>query len=297
MARHKPTAGIAAGEGAQRSPGRAPGVPVPLGLSFFYNKSAGNPDFHSGNQPRTVVLDNREMRLKRLRTGLAVGARLMQEQWQAIPHVCLMVTLTYRPGVEWKAKHISAYCNAFTKWLERQQSSGCYLWVMETTKAGVPHYHVLIWMKKGLFMPKADRRGWWPHGMTKTEVAVAPVQYMAKYTSKGFEHALPRRARIAGGGGLLLEHRRSRSWCLLPAYARRAFDTSDDVIRAPGGGFLSRRTGHFLISEWQLCAVGRGKVRLVYRGAAGGADFSSDVPVAHVVSGARAVRVESRDGA
>jgi len=43
-------------------------------------------------------------------------------------------------------------------------------------------------------------------------------------------------------------------------------DKADDVIRAPGGGFLSRRTGHFIISEWQLCAVGRGKIRLVYMG-------------------------------
>ena len=63
-----------------------------------------------------------------------------------------------------------------------------------------------------------------------------------------------------------LERRRARAWCLLPVYARRAFDKADDVIRAPGGGFLSRRTGHFIISEWQLCAVGRGKIRLVYMG-------------------------------
>jgi hypothetical protein len=26
----------------------------------------------------------------------------------------------------------------------------------------------LIWLTRGLWMPKADRRGWWTHGSTRT---------------------------------------------------------------------------------------------------------------------------------
>jgi len=251
-----------AARGTRRPAQPGPGVPsvavLPLGLSL-YNKS-------DEPSPRTITLDNRERRLSRMKRGVLTFARLMVDQWTQQRHLVLMVTLTYRPGVEWSARHSVRYTDALTKWLERRGSCGCYLWVMETTKAGTPHYHVMIWMTRGLFMPKADRRGWWPHGMTKTEVARSPVGYMAKYSSKGFDHELPRRARISGCGGLTGDRRRERSWWLLPAYARSAFDKADDVIRAAGGGFLSRSSGQHVRSEWRLCAVGRGKIRLVYTG-------------------------------
>ena len=279
----KPGRGKDAPPGAAQRPRREPG---PLGLSL-YNKS-------DAPQPRTLVLDNRETRLQRMKRGVLTFARLMVDQWQHRRHLVLMVTLTYRPGVEWKPRHIVRYTDALTKWLERRGSDGCYLWVMETTKAGVPHYHVMVWMSRGLFMPKADKRGWWPHGMTKTEVARMPVGYMAKYASKGAfdDKALPKRARIAGGGGLQPGARRERSWWLLPAYARSAFDISDAAIRAAGGGFISRRTGLHVASEWQLLAVGRSKIRLIYTGPP---DLVRDVPESDVVSCTRPVGVDVRD--
>ena len=36
-------------------------------------------------------------------------------------------------------------------------------------------------------MPKADKQGWWRHGMTNTVPARSPVGYLCKYTSKGID--------------------------------------------------------------------------------------------------------------
>jgi len=224
-----------------------------------------------------------------MKQGVITHARLMADQWVHVRHSVVMVTLTYRPGVSWSPGHISDYTHRLSQWLRRRGSDACYTWVMETTAAGVPHYHVLIWLTRGLWMPKADRRGWWTHGSTRTEVTRSAVGYIAKYASKGFEHDLPRRARISGSAGLDLAARRERAWWLLPAYARSAFDKSDHVIRAAGGGFISRVSGQFVASEWVLCAVGRGYVRLRPRGA----DFRGDVPVSDIVGGAGAGRINA----
>ena len=58
-----------------------------------------------------------------------------------------------------------------------------YVWVLELTKRGRPHYHVLFWLPKGVSMPKADKQGWWKHGMTRSG-GHSPVGYLCKYTSK-----------------------------------------------------------------------------------------------------------------
>ena len=62
-----------------------------------------------------------------------------------------------------------------------------YVWVLELTKRGRPHYHVLFWLPRGISMPKADKQGWWRHGMTNTVPARSPVGYLCKYTSKGID--------------------------------------------------------------------------------------------------------------
>ena len=106
--------------------------------------------------------------------------------------------------------------------------------------------------------------------MTKTEFVRSPVGYMAKYSSKGFDHGLPRSARFSGSEGLDESRRSERAWWLLPAYARSAFNIADAAMRAVGGDFISRVTGHWVQSDWKLYAVGRGMVRLVYIGAPAG---------------------------
>ena len=98
-----------------------------------------------------------------------------------------MVTLTYREDVEWSPRQVSGYLKCVREWARRKDIFIHYVWVLELTKRGRPHYHVLFWLPKGVSMPKADKQGWWKHGMTRSEWAHSPVGYLCKYTSKGID--------------------------------------------------------------------------------------------------------------
>ena len=98
-----------------------------------------------------------------------------------------MVTLTYREDVEWSPRQVSGYLKCVREWARRKAIFLHYVWVLELTKRGRPHYHVLFWLPKGVSMPKADKQGWWKHGMTRSEWAHSPVGYLCKYTSKGID--------------------------------------------------------------------------------------------------------------
>ena len=45
------------------------------------------------------------------------------------------------------------------EWARRKDIFIHYVWVLELTKRGRPHYHVLFWLPKGVSMPKADKQG------------------------------------------------------------------------------------------------------------------------------------------
>ena len=80
-----------------------------------------------------------------------------------------MVTLTYRDDVDWSPRQVSNYLKCVREWARRKAIFLHYVWVLELTKRGRPHYHVLFWLPKGVSMPKADKQGWWKHGMTRSE--------------------------------------------------------------------------------------------------------------------------------
>lgn len=174
-------------------------------------------------------------------------------------HQVHLVTLTYAPGHEWRAKHITECVQAYRDQARRDDVEFRYEWVAELqlnrmrrrreTAAQCLHYHMLVWQPEGYSYPHPDRRGWWSHGMSNVEVARNPVGYLAKYASKGTDgEPLPRRARISGGGGLSQMGRKLASWWLRPRYVREAFpDFIDQVSRLPRvGGWINRDTGEWL---------------------------------------------------
>ena len=79
-----------------------------------------------------------------------------------------MVTLTYRDDVDWSPRQVSNYLKCVREWARRKGIFIHYVWVLELTKRGRPHYHVLFGCLKGVSMPKADKQGWWKHGMTRS---------------------------------------------------------------------------------------------------------------------------------
>jgi hypothetical protein len=164
-----------------------------------------------------------------------------------------MVTPTYRPGVEWSAGHMSEFVEAAGAWMRRQGHRFVYAWVAELQERGAVHFHLLIWLPAGVFFPRADARGWWPHGTTRTTRCDRPIGYLTKYASKleQKEGAFPRGLRLHGQGGLNAERREVRSWLMLPSYVRDHFERAARVRRIRGG-FVSLESGEFLRSEWEL---------------------------------------------
>lgn len=156
-----------------------------------------------------------------------------------------MITLTYRPDVTWRPEHVSAALKIWRRevgpWPLR------YVWVMELTKRGVPHYHVLVWLPPGVRLEKPDQSGAWPHGWSRIEAARNAVGYLVKYASKGTAEgqSIPRGARLFGVGGLDAARRLRRAWKMLPRYMRQECSPEDRVRRARGGGWISAATGQW----------------------------------------------------
>lgn len=188
---------------------------------------------------------NRRRRLSRMRRGVRQAASLLQARpgfrtWAAF------VTLTYAGGVSWSPRHVSLFLKHARAFVESKGAPFRYVWVMELTRAGVPHFHVVVFLPFGIKLPKPDDAEWWRQGSSNIERARCAVAYICKYASKGTEaDLLPRGARLFGYGGLTVPDRVQLRWHLLPRYVRELFCPADRAIRAEGGGWISRATG-----EW-----------------------------------------------
>lgn len=226
-------------------------------------------------------------RLRRLKRSVLTSARLIQEelnQDKTRRYQSFMVTLTYRVEDSWCPYQITAYIKRVRQWATRRGFPLRYIWVHELTKAGKTHYHVLFWIPiiGKMVMPAADRRGWWPHGMTQTvKVERNAVGYVAKYASKGTDDKLPKGARLSGSGGLSADSRSFRAWWMCPGYIRAwCPDYSElprrlvnpvrkaDGPKIPGtkrpkgpGGWICKASGRYLPSQYEIVSFYPVRVR------------------------------------
>lgn len=220
------------------------------------------------NEFRPVEFDAVATRHARLYRNVGVAAKLHSLSISSKKtHNVVMVTPTYAKDT-WQPSHIRDYIQCVRVWMKRRTGQPLrYIWVAEIqnkNNRGVIHYHALFFMPKGITMPKADKQGWWPHGSTRTEKAVAPVRYVMKYASKfDSKKGFPKGARTYGIGGLDKTFSRTRRWFNLPAFVKARASISDQWERAVGGGWLDRATGEVWPSEWGLCLVTKLKVAIV----------------------------------
>ena len=188
------------------------------------------------------------LRLKRLQKSVRISAQVIQDtlQQSRVKYKAHMVTLTYRDDVDWSPRQVSNYLKCVREWARRKGIFLHYVWVLELTKRGRPHYHVLFWLPRGISMPKADKQGWWRHGMTNTVPARSPVGYLCKYTSKGIDFdswgKLPRGGRLYGHGGYSPSMRITRAWLIAPAWVRELIDEIDGVKKV-GCYWVNRISG------------------------------------------------------
>lgn len=208
-------------------------------------------------------------RLMKLRMSIGMAARghAVSEKGHRSDKAW-MVTFTYRPGVDWSAKHVSEALRSFYHWCKKHGHASRYVWIAEIQDGKrradgvgrqVIHYHAVVWLPAGVRCPHFDRRGWWPHGMTRTDPPVQaknPVGYLLAYLKKDKElSAMPKGARAYGVGGLDHAMRRARRWLGLPAFVQGNSDIHDQWKRATGGGWLSPG-GVVYPSEFQRVKVG-----------------------------------------
>jgi hypothetical protein len=174
------------------------------------------------------------------------------------------VTLTYRKDGQWEAGHISQFWHRARQWYRRQGIELTALWTAELTGRGRLHYHALVWVPRHLMMPTPDRRGWWTHGSSRTEVARNAVGYIAKYATKGTggrcdpvtgdPYNFPRCCRISGGTKLRDSQGVEWRYWTAPRWARERVELGTDLRRVPGGVVVVS-TGELLQSPWRFVGL------------------------------------------
>ena len=80
-----------------------------------------------------------------------------------------MVTLTYAELDAWEPLHLTAFLKAAREYYRRKGAKFRYVWVGELQQRSAVHYHVLVWLPVRMQVIKPDKRGWWPHGMTRVD--------------------------------------------------------------------------------------------------------------------------------
>lgn len=235
--------------------GEAAPAAKPLGLSIT-------------KQRDRVEVSQRENRLRRMRSGVLTAGRLLSEQSQAggFRFKCAMLTLTYANGDDHRAGHLGEIVRTIRKYLNRRDAPMRYVWVAEVQKRGALHYHMLIWLPRGLTLPKPDKQGWWRWGSTRIEWARKAAGYLAKYVSKGEEAALPKGCRMHGSGGLADQWRQEARWWRLPTFVRDwTGGYAERVRRLSDGWWQNLETGEMCRSPWKFVGVRFGVVVLERR--------------------------------
>ncbi len=207
-----------------------------------------------------IAIDQFAKRIKRMRTAVQHSARLIDfdtgahgQRWNK-----KLITLTYADVDGWEPKHISSFTDTLRKWCKRRGTKCRIVWVAELQQRGAVHYHAVVWLPRGQYMPEPDKAGWWPHGSTNIKAVTNPTAYISKYASKAgpLEAAqMPKGARMHGACGLDDEAKRHIRYWQSPMWVRDGLHGTAD-IRKIRGGYVDKFTGEFLPSPWTVVFQG-----------------------------------------
>jgi hypothetical protein len=181
---------------------------------------------------------------KRRSHGQRKLSRLTKEQHRAAKRAGLYavaVTLTYRDNDEFSSRHISEFLARLRQFLKRKGHNLPYAWVLE--RAGQLHYHMILWLPRGVRIDDARLCKWWPWGSTWRE-GCRSVRDWSKYMSKfdGFAK-LPKGARLLGYGGLDEEGQAAVARAALPRWLQKLLPHGHRARRFPGAGWVDLETG------------------------------------------------------
>lgn len=210
----------------------------------------------------TVVLVDKKLRsenriasLRKTIYNFGMGVEHDLSSKGYVPWLC---SLTYRDLNGWSPNDIKYFLNRVRSHLYRRNLPFVYCWVAELQKRGALHYHVMIWLPKGLKLPKFARFGWWNHGFTDQKIARKSVGYLMKYISKtDTKHSFPRGVRIYGYGGASVTTKRRIRFFRCSSSVRSLIISSgltyaDVDMRRTSGGRVDLLSGWFFESTWKV---------------------------------------------
>ena len=114
-----------------------------------------------------LTIDSAAARINRARRRIHSWASVVPKQIEVVkrrrdyievPRL-VMITLTYRGVVDWAPNDIRNYMLELRKVLKKGLLA--YAWVLETQKRGAPHYHVMLYVRRGTYIPTPDKSGLW----------------------------------------------------------------------------------------------------------------------------------------
>jgi hypothetical protein len=211
---------------------------------------------------------NQQRRIRRMRRVVIASAEASRDvlssgggRWDT-----LLVTLTYRPGAKFGACHVREYIAATNLELKRRRIRARYQWVLELTKSGNPHYHVLWWVPHGQRLPMPDKTGSWEHGLSRIERARNAVGYLVKYATKGTTdvYELPKGARLFGVGGGLAAEKLATHRAGLPMWLLDRVSQDARARRVAHVGWIDLSTGemfqtpflvHWERDDWGIVVI------------------------------------------
>ena len=160
----------------------------------------------------------------------------------------IAMTLTYRNNKDFSPLHISRFIDRLRSFLYRRGYSLPYAWVLEC--AGRLHYHLILWLPKGLKIDLVRLEKWWPWGSTWTEFC-RKVANWSRYIRKCDNVAnLPKGARGHGSGGLDDAGKTQVARAILPRWLLAQLPDGHTARRRRGGGWTDTLTGEVYRSPY-----------------------------------------------
>lgn len=134
-----------------------------------------------------LLIDSRQARINRCRKRVVSWANTLKPFLDKVgcQYKMVMMGLTYRPGVEWRANDIRDFIAKLKREVGLKNIISMAR-VAELQERGAVHFHIIVIVKQGVRVPFPDKSGLWRHGSSRVEKARSPF-YLVSYTKKEYQ--------------------------------------------------------------------------------------------------------------
>lgn len=187
----------------------------------------------------------RVQRLKRKMSAFVKEHRRMSKIYGLY---AVAITLTYPVGSVPSGKHVSSFIDKLRAKLKRMSKPLLYVWTLECATAY--HYHLMIWLPRGMRLDPKLLTRWWPHGHSDAEMCRFVFRW-AKYIAKPeTKQGVAQGLRLFGAGGLDQEGQDAVRFAGLPRWLQGVLPVLSRPKRIPKVGWVDMLTGELFICPY-----------------------------------------------